>query len=128
MGVFDKSNSSVNSKETTIISSKTKIDGNLKLESNIHIDGKIKGKIESSELVSIGKNGVVEGEIFAKKLVISGKFIGKAECDNIEILKNGILNGDIIVLNLIIEEGAIFEGNCKKKDKVKNEKQSHPLK
>ena len=61
-------------------------------------------------------------------MVISGKFIGKAECDNIEILKNGILNGDIIVLNLIIEEGAIFEGNCKKKDKVKNEKQSHPLK
>jgi cytoskeletal protein CcmA (bactofilin family) len=128
MGVFDKSNSGVNSKETTIISSKAKINGNLKLESNLHIDGEVKGKIESSALVSIGKNGIVDGEIFAKKLVISGKFIGKAECDNIEILKNGILNGDILVSNLIIEEGAIFEGNCKKKDKIKNEKQLHPLK
>jgi cytoskeletal protein CcmA (bactofilin family) len=127
MGVFDKSNSSVNSKETTIISSKAKIDGNLKLESNIHIDGEVKGKIESNALVSIGKNGVINGEVFAKKLVINGKFIGKAECDNIEILKNGILNGDILVLNLIIEEGATFEGNCKKKGK-KEDKKSHPLK
>ena len=127
MGVFDKSNSSVNSKETTIISSKAKINGNLKLESNIHIDGEVKGKIESSALVSIGKNGIVDGEIFAKKLVISGKFIGKAECDNIEILKNGILNGDILVSNLIIEEGATFEGHCKKKGK-KEDKKSHPLK
>ena len=127
MGVFDKSNSSVNSKETTIISSKAKINGNLKLDSNLHIDGEIEGKIESKSLVSIGKNGVVNGEIIAKKLVVNGKFIGKAECDNIEILKNGILNGDILVLNLIIEEGATFEGNCKKKGK-KEDKKPHPLK
>jgi cytoskeletal protein CcmA (bactofilin family) len=128
MGVFDKGNSSINSKETTIISTKTKINGNLKLDSNLHIDGEVEGKIESKSLVSIGKNGVVNGEIIAKKLVVNGKFIGKAECEYIEILKQGILNGNIIVTNLIIEEGATFEGNCKKKDKIKNEKNSHPLK
>ena len=84
--------------------------------------------MQSSELVSIGKKGVVEGEIFAKKLIISGKFVGKAECEHIEILKSGILNGDVLVVNLVIEEGAVFEGNCKKKDEVKNEKKLHPIK
>ncbi len=116
MGVFDKSNTSVNSKETTIISSKAKINGNLKLESNLHIDGEVKGKIESNVMVSIGKTGILDGEVYAKKLVINGKFIGKADCDNIEILKNGVLNGDIEVTNLIVEAGAIFEGHCKKKN------------
>jgi len=125
MGVFDKGDTGVNAKETTIISSKAKIIGNLILESNIHIDGEVKGKIESKVLVSIGKHGVVDGEIYAKKLVVKGKFIGKAECENIEILKNGVLNGDIVVTNLIIEEGAIFEGNCKKRGK--KEEKSHPL-
>jgi cytoskeletal protein CcmA (bactofilin family) len=121
MGVFDKSDAGVNSKETTIISSKAKINGNLKLESNVHIDGEVKGKIESKVLVSIGKDGFVEGEIYANKLVINGKFTGKAECENIEILKNGVLNGNIVVTNLIIEEGATFEGTCKKKGSAIND-------
>jgi len=63
--------------------------------------------------VIIGTTGVVKGEIFADKLVISGLLEGNANCENIEILAGGKILGDITVSDLVIESKGVFEGTSR---------------
>ena len=122
MAVFNKSNEqSKTTNSTTIISQGTKISGDFNLSAKLHIEGEIEGNINSTNLVSIGKSGIIKGELKADKLLINGKFIGKVEANVVEITNGGILEGDIIIKDLIIEQGGVFEGSSKLKQKVKNE-------
>ncbi|CRF52102.1 Ccm2-related protein [Helicobacter ailurogastricus] len=58
----------------------------------------------------IGKNGVVMGDIFAVKLVVSGKFNGNTEVDTIEIMPLGYVDGKIVSSELVIERKGILTG------------------
>ncbi|MBF0626521.1 MAG: polymer-forming cytoskeletal protein [Magnetococcales bacterium] len=81
------------------------------LHCRLHIDGAVVGKIVSNNLISIGKSGVLEGEVRARKLVVTGRFQGEADCDEIEILAGGRVSGEIRSKVLVIERGSHFEGN-----------------
>jgi cytoskeletal protein CcmA (bactofilin family) len=119
MAVFNKSNEqSKTTNSTTIISQGTKINGDFNLSAKLHIEGEIEGNINSSNLVSIGKSGIIKGELKADKLLINGKFIGKVEANVVEISNGGVLEGDIIIKDLIIEQGGVFEGTSKLKQKL----------
>jgi cytoskeletal protein CcmA (bactofilin family) len=112
MAIFNKSDKMAKgSSSTTIISTGAKIEGDFQLSAQLHIEGEMVGKIESSNQVSIGEGGVVKGELKAEKLIVNGSFEGKAECETIEIMKGGILKGDIIIKHIVIEEGGVFEGS-----------------
>ena len=118
MAVFNKSNTETKTNNsTTIISQGTKIVGEFNLSAKLHIEGEIEGKVTSNNLVSIGKTGVVSGELKAEKLLINGKFSGKVQADVVEITKGGELTGDIVIKDLIIEQGGRFEGTSTLKDK-----------
>jgi cytoskeletal protein CcmA (bactofilin family) len=118
MAVFNKSNTDTKTNNsTTIISQGTKIVGEFNLSAKLHIEGEIEGKVTSNNLVSIGKTGVVSGELKAEKLLINGKFSGKVQADVVEITKGGELTGDIVIKDLIIEQGGRFEGTSTLKDK-----------
>jgi len=130
MAIFGKSNESAKTNNsTTIISQGTKIVGEFELTAKLHIEGKVDGKISSNNLVSIGKTGVMSGELTADKLLINGKFTGKVDADVIEITKGGTFQGDAVVRDLVIEQGGIFSGtstlktkqDTKTKEKVKND-------
>ena len=109
-----------NDTSTTIISKGSKINGEFNLTAKLHIEGEVDGKIESSNLVSIGKEGKLKGEIKAQKLLLNGVFEGKIEAETIEITTGGKLIGEIVIENLIIEKGAIFEGTSTLKRKNVN--------
>jgi len=119
MGILSKSNSSsVSSNNTTIVSNGTKIEGSFLVEGKLHIDGYVDGKIKVGDAASIGKKGTLKGEIFAKKVIISGLFEGNIESDIIEILSGGKVVGKILYKELIIEQKGIFIGESViKKDK-----------
>lgn len=99
--------------ETTVIAKGTKITGKLDVECKLHIDGLIEGTIYSSSIVTVGTAGVVKGEIFAQRLLVSGEVLGNCDCANIEILAGGRVIGDIASANLIIESQGFFEGTSK---------------
>ncbi|OSM05136.1 bactofilin family protein [Magnetofaba australis] len=79
------------------------------------MDGEFKGSIESDSLITIGKPGVVEGEINAQKLIVTGRFHGVANCEEIEILSSGQVSGEIYSKVLVIERGSLFEGKSRLK-------------
>ncbi len=97
------------------------------MKCKLHIDGMAEGEIISENIVTIGSAGLFRGEISAKKLIISGIFEGKANCDRIELLKNGQIIGKIVSKDLMIESGSVFEGESELKKENMAENASEDL-
>ncbi|MFU0784137.1 MAG: Cytoskeletal protein CcmA, bactofilin family [Thermoanaerobacterium thermosaccharolyticum] len=105
----------------TIIGKNTTIEGNIKSQGTMRIDGNVTGKIEVQGSMIIGDNSKIEADIKADNISISGEITGNLTVKNqVQITSNGKVYGDIEVQNLIIDEGAIFEGKCKMNKKVNN--------
>ena len=122
MAIFNKGDTMAKeTNSTTIISQGVKINGDFTLNAKLHIEGEVEGKIDSTNLVSIGKTGSMKGEVKADKLLVNGNFEGKLEVNILEITKGGKVSGDILIQDLIIEQGGVFEGTStlKKKDASK---------
>jgi len=100
----------------TIISSGTKIKGDISITSSLHIDGEIEGTIKSKNIITIGTKGKVQGEIVAKSFVVNGEFEGTIESDTVEILSKGRIKGTLIYNELTVEKGGSFEGDSKRKN------------
>ncbi|ETD25112.1 bactofilin family protein [Helicobacter macacae] len=97
----------------TIIAQGTRIKGNITTDCHLHIDGEFEGKIDSKNTVMIGKNGQVDGEVYANKLVVSGKLKGLTESDTVEISSQGRFEGVITSTELVIEKKGVFIGESK---------------
>lgn len=65
----------------------------------------------------VGKNGVVNGDIFAQRVIIGGLSRGVVDSECIEILPNGKIEGTIICNELYIEKKGVFVGESKIKAK-----------
>lgn len=114
MGVFTKDNEqSVSSSETTIVARGAVIDGIFQCHSRLHIDGEIKGQVNSKSIVTIGKSGKISGDIVATRLIVNGTFEGNADCDGVEVLEGGTFLGTVLSKELMIEAKAHFEGESK---------------
>lgn len=91
----------------------TSIEGDIKSDSNIRIDGRLKGTINTKGKLVIGATGTIEGEIHCEHADIEGTFIGKIRVTGLLTLKaTSKLTGDIVTGKLAIEPGAVFSGSC----------------
>lgn len=108
MGDFDRSGDL-----NTIIGKGTFLDGTVKVQNSLRVDGRIKGKVTTSDSLVVGKEGEIEGEISVKNAVIGGKVRGKVHASGKVVLEgHSSFQGELKVAKLVIDEGAIFEGVC----------------
>lgn len=119
MAIFSKHNNdgssskvqlNQHSSETTVIANGATIKGDFDFLCRLHVDGELEGTINSTNMIVIGKRGVVKGELKAEKLVISGIFEGSADCSSVEVLADGSFSGDVLSEELVIEAKAKFQG------------------
>lgn len=97
----------------TIIGPSSNIEGKISATGTVRIDGKYTGDIFTDEDVIVGENGVINGNINARNVSISGKVDGNVLCKGLlEILPSGHLDGDIEVKKISISDGAVFKGKC----------------
>jgi len=103
----------INSGKINSIMEGTSIEGEIKSDSNIRIDGRVKGTVHARGRVIIGQTGIIEGEVVCQSSDIEGTLLGKINCQDLLSLKaTAKLNGDINTKKLAIEPGAVFTGNC----------------
>jgi cytoskeletal protein CcmA (bactofilin family) len=101
----------------------TKIIGDIISESNLRIDGEVRGNVSTSSKVVIGESGVIFGNLTCQDADIEGKIEGELKIDGLLILREQAkLFGDILTAKLHMEEGAIFEGECKMGGNVRPQK------
>ena len=92
----------------------TAIEGDIKSDPNIRIDGYVKGTISVKGRLVLGPTGKIDGNVYCKNADLEGKLNGVIEVDELLSLKNTAkLQGEISTNKLSIEPGAIFSGNCK---------------
>ncbi|MCB0570436.1 MAG: polymer-forming cytoskeletal protein [Phaeodactylibacter sp.] len=91
----------------------TTIEGTVKSESDIRIDGAIKGKLFCDAKVIIGPTGFVEGHIRCQNAVIEGKFEGTLEVSELlNIRETAKISGEVTTDKLIVQSGATFNVTC----------------
>lgn len=104
----DAANGAIN-----IIGAGTVIEGEVKSNGDIRVDGTIKGSVTSKSKVVVGSTGSIEGDVTCQNADISGSVIGKTTVSEMLFLKgNARINGDIQTGKLVVEVGASFTGNC----------------
>lgn len=92
----------------------TIIEGTIKSESDIRVDGTIKGSLYCKSKVIIGPSGSIEGEINCQNAVVEGKFDGNfVVAELLNIRETAKVFGDVKTSKLIVQSGAIFDVNCK---------------
>lgn len=89
------------------------VKGELSGSEDLYLDGEVEGSIElRSHSLTIGPNGRVRANVFAKDIVIHGKVDGNVRgTDRVELKKSAVLNGDIATQRIVIEDGAYFKGS-----------------
>ena len=98
----------------TIIGSGSVFEGTVQIESGgIRVDGKVKGKLISSETLVVGPTGVVEANVQVKRATVGGRVVGSLVAIEQTVLEaKAVLLGDLKTSSLVVHEGAIFNGNC----------------
>lgn len=92
----------------------TTLVGEIKSESDIRIDGTIKGTLNCNAKVIVGPTGYVEGEVHCKNAIIEGRLEGTIHvAELLNVRETADINGDIYTNKLIVQSGAIFNVGCK---------------
>ena len=95
----------------TLISDGTILQGDLKSETDLRIDGTIHGNVTSTAKIIVGPTGFVEGNIQGSQADISGKVIGSITVKELAQLRvKSDVKGNITAVSLQIESGAAFNG------------------
>ncbi|KPL18992.1 MAG: hypothetical protein AMJ92_05345 [candidate division Zixibacteria bacterium SM23_81] len=114
---------SEDTKLSTVIAKGTKIVGNINMEGNVRVDGHIKGKVTTSEVLTIGKTGVVDGEVQVKEAVVGGKIKGNlVASQRVELESKATILGDVTTRIFVIKEGGVFHGRCSMQEGEKEER------
>ncbi len=89
------------------------IKGELSGSEDLTIEGHVEGKIDlKGNVLTIGPNGKIKAEVFAKAVVVLGEVTGNVTAsEKVDIRDNGSVDGDIASPRVAIAEGAHFRGS-----------------
>jgi cytoskeletal protein CcmA (bactofilin family) len=112
---------SQNARDVVNIGKSVVIKGELNGSEDLTIEGHVEGKIELRDhVLTIGPNGKIKAELFAKAVVVLGEVIGNVSAtEKVDIRENGSVEGDITSPRVAIAEGAHFRGSVDMAQKAK---------
>ena len=89
------------------------IKGELSGSEDLTIEGLVEGTIELRDhVLTIGPNGKIRAQIFAKALIVEGEVTGNVTAtEKVDIRDKGSVDGDIVSPRIAIAEGAHFRGS-----------------
>ena len=105
----------------------TSLDGNLKTESSLRVDGTINGDVVCNGKIVLGVEGTIVGNVVSTQAEIEGNVQGDLRVEDLLILqKTAVVKGAIQTGRLVIEDGAQIGGNVQTGDLPKVSTQSKP--
>jgi len=99
---------------TTFFDDGCEVNGRLIVKTSIEIDGEFRGAIQSDEVVTVGTEAAIEGDICARSVQVRGAVVGDvAASREIVIHATGRIHGDVSTPSLVVERGAFFNGRTR---------------
>ena len=86
-----------------------KIRGTLDTLCEVHVFGRVVGRINAGRLV-LGLGGYVEGDIVAKEVLLCGRFEGRIFAFNVTIAPSAVLKGRVFHHTITVAKEAQIEG------------------
>ncbi|MCU0480920.1 MAG: polymer-forming cytoskeletal protein [Anaerolineae bacterium] len=94
----------------TVLGASSVLEGKLKSDGNIRLDGIFTGTLEISGNVLVGENAKIDADIDAKNISIAGAVRGNVTGNKVQLLRSARVWGDITATTITTEEGAFIEG------------------
>ena len=92
----------------------TEFSGELRFRDVLRVDGRLKGKVVSDNMLIIGETGQVDAEIDCGVVSIRGRVSGQVHGrQRIELLAGCRVTASLVTPKLVIEDGAFFQGECR---------------
>jgi cytoskeletal protein CcmA (bactofilin family) len=86
-------------------------EGKLITTNGVRVMGTVRGSIESKSNIQVDTDALVEADLTAENVTISGTYKGKLNCNGrLEITATGHANGDLDTGRILLHEGGFFEG------------------
>jgi cytoskeletal protein CcmA (bactofilin family) len=96
-------------KVASLIADDIAIEGNLRGEGELQVDGVIRGDVAVSRL-TVGESGQIEGSVQADSVEVRGRVAGAITAKQVRLHASAHVDGDITHEQLTIDAGAFFEG------------------
>jgi cytoskeletal protein CcmA (bactofilin family) len=115
-------NAAVQTREPAMIGPTIFIRGDLTGEEDLLIEGRVEGKIElRNHSVTVGKNGRIKADIYAKAITIEGSIEGNLYGEEQLIVRqSGTVRGNIVSPRVALEDGSNFKGSIDMSPKEKS--------
>ncbi len=113
---------SANAGTDTLIGKNTELYGDVRFSGGVrlHVDGTIKGNIiaddNGSALLTLSKQGTIEGEVRVPSIILDGVVIGDVHAsEHIELASNARITGNVYYSLIEMAMGAEVNGNLVRK-------------
>ena len=104
-------------KELNLLGAGTSVEGKIRTQGSIRIDGKLVGEVHAAENVAIGLTGEIEGMINGRIVTVGGKIRGNVTAvDKLVLEGKAVVRGDVRAARLVVDEGAQFDGRVSMTD------------
>jgi cytoskeletal protein CcmA (bactofilin family) len=95
----------------TVIAAGASIEGTVRCEGALHVDGRIQGSVESVSTVSVGADGMIKGDVLADEVTVGGRIEGTViAASRLHMLSTGAIYGDARYGSLEVDRGGLIEG------------------
>jgi cytoskeletal protein CcmA (bactofilin family) len=99
---------------TAFIDEGSEIEGKYTFSGTVMLNGRLKGEILTNDTLIIGEKGVVNANIRAGTVIISGEVVGNVlATERVELRGTARVFGDVESPVVVVEEGVLFEGHCR---------------
>ena len=99
---------------TAFIDEGSEIEGRYTFRGTVMLNGRFKGEIASEDTLIIGERGVVQADVRADRVQVSGEVTGNLKAtDRIDLRRTARVYGDLEAPVVVVEEGVVFEGHCR---------------
>ena len=97
----------------TRIGESVTLEGKLKVKGGARIDGVVRGRVESDQLLEVGPEAELAAEVHVGSLILHGSIEGNVTArERVVIHADGELRGDLRTPALQVDSGALFFGHC----------------
>jgi cytoskeletal protein CcmA (bactofilin family) len=94
------------------ISKRTVVTGNISANDNGRISGIVNGDIQSNAHITIEREAIINGDVYAKNVLIKGKIKGNVQCSGkVYVSKKAEVHGNIYASEVIIDKEGLLKGS-----------------
>ncbi|MDO6641535.1 MULTISPECIES: polymer-forming cytoskeletal protein [unclassified Shewanella] len=101
----------------SFIANDCELSGNIKVNGDVLIAGKVDGEIRASGNITVEATGVVTGGVVCVEATVSGLMTGNINCEKLTITNTGTFDGEVYSKRMEILDNGQFLGYRKAYDK-----------